>query len=102
METPAFLVDQLAAERSVSAAMARRAIYLKGLAADGRSLGEAVGALGIAREGVKRLCRRFMIDLSDYRPYAKKRDAGEQISAASRNIHEPATALPIFGGRKAA
>jgi hypothetical protein len=98
METPAFLVDQLAAERSVSTTMARRALYLKGLADTGCSLREARDKLGLAKTGVQSLCRKFLIDLTDYRPYAKKREKGETVAPASRNIHQPATSLPIFGG----
>jgi hypothetical protein len=99
METPPFLVDQLAAERSVSTMMARRALYLKGLADRGCSLKEASDALGIASSGVRELCRTFLIDLANYRPYAKKRDAGEAVSPKSRDIHKPAHELPVFGSQ---
>jgi hypothetical protein len=97
METPPFLIDQLAAERKVSRFTARRALYIQGCAAEGRTVRDVAQAMRIAPEGIKRLARRFLIDFPDYRPFAKKRDAGEEIAATSRNIHEPADGLPLFG-----
>jgi hypothetical protein len=101
METPPFLVDQLAAERSVSTTMARRALYLKGLADRGCTIGEATEALGLVKSGVQQLCRKFAIDLSDYRPYAKRRERGEIVGPKSRDIRKPAHELPIFADRAA-
>lgn len=96
METPPFLIDQLAAERGVSANSAKRALYLQGLADRGCTVSEATAALKIASEGVKRIARRFMIDLTDYRPYAKRRDKGEEIAPKSRDIHQGVNGTALF------
>ena len=101
METPAYLIGQLAAERGVSPNTAKRVLYLRGLAAEARTTRDVADVLGLAPATVKDIARRFMIDLADYRPYARRRDAGEVIPERSRNIHMSADHLPLFGGKPA-
>lgn len=97
MESPRYLIGQMAAERGVSANAAKRALYLQGLSTQGRTIAYAAEALGVARSTVKVLARRFMIDFADYRPYASLEKKGlQRPGPKTRNIHAPAEALPIF------
>ncbi|TCP33246.1 hypothetical protein [Sphingomonas sp. BK235] len=70
MRAPSRLIGQVAAEIGATSASVRRAIYLKGLAADGADAARAMSALRCSRRTLQRVCRRFMIDLVDYRPFA--------------------------------
>lgn len=97
MESPRHLMDQFAAMRGVSATMAKRALYLEGLAKGGCTLSYASERLGVESSTVRLICRRFMIDLSDYRPYARLERKGlPRPQAHIRDINQPASALPIF------
>lgn len=98
MDSPKHLVGQAAAERGVSANQAKRALYLEGLSGQERSVKYAAEALGVEPATIKTLARRFMIDFTDYRPYAALEKKGlPRPGPKTRNIHLPAADLPIFG-----
>jgi hypothetical protein len=97
MDSPRYLIEQCAAEKGISADMAKRALYLTGLSEQGRDLRYCADALGISATSVKLLCRRFIIDLADYRPYAKlEAKTGSRPSPRLNDIHKPASGLPLF------
>lgn len=97
MESPPQLIEQIAKERGVSPNLAKRVLYLGALAED-RTAKEAAVAMGCAVSTVKLLCRRFMIDLSDYRPYAGLEKKGlPRPRVYCNDIHKPASGLPLFG-----
>jgi hypothetical protein len=99
MESPRYLIGQMAAERGVSECGAKRALYLQGLAGQARSVSYAAEALGVTKETIKTICRRYMIDMADYRPYERLERKGQPRPGPKvRDIHKPASALPIFGG----
>ena len=99
MESPPYLFDQFAKTCGVSTSMAKRAIMLKGYAAEGRSLSHAAKLLKISKESAQALARRFVIDFTDYRPYAGvEKKGGVRPSPFSRNVALPASDLPLFGG----
>lgn len=77
MRSPSRLIGQVAAEVGAKPMSVRRAIYLKGLANDGADASRAMEALRCSRRTLQRLCRRFMIDLADYRPFARAERRGE-------------------------
>lgn len=97
METPPYLVDQYAAERAISPMMAKRLLYLEGLDTTTRKVGEVARMLGLEPATLKAVARKLIIDFSDYRPYAKRRDAGEVMGESLRDIRRPASDLPLFG-----
>lgn len=78
MRSPSRLTGQVAAEIGATPMSIRRAIYLKGLATDGADAARAMGALRCSRRTLQRVCRRFMIDLADYRPFAALERRGER------------------------
>ena len=82
MRSPSRLIGQVAAEVGASSLSVKRAIYLKGLADDGAGVERATQALHVSSESLKRLCRKIMIDLADYRPYARLERKGETRPAA--------------------
>lgn len=99
MQSPRHLSGQSAAEHGVSPNQAKRALYLQGLGEDHRSVKDATKALGVSSDTVKTLARRYMIDFTDYRPYASFEKKGLPRPAPKvRDIHLPAAALPIFAG----
>lgn len=79
MDNPGRLWSQVAAESGTTANRAKLAVYLHGLSEQGRTLEHAATLLRRKPETVKVLARDFMIDFSDYRPFAKARDKGEII-----------------------
>lgn len=97
METPPYLVDQYAAERGISPMMAKRLLYLEGLDTKARKVGDVAGMLGLEVATLKAVARKLIIDFSDYRPYARRRDAGEEVVPKLREIRAPANGLPLFG-----
>lgn len=102
METPPFLVEQFAAEHKMSTTMAKRVLYLQGLDTTSRKVVEVAVMLGVAPSTLKELARKLLMDFADYRPYAKRRDAGEKVLPFKADIHKPASELPMFGGQLAA
>jgi hypothetical protein len=96
VESPRHLIEQAAKEKGISPNLAKRVLYLGALGED-RTLAEAVQAMGCAKSTVQMLCRRFMIDLADYRPYAALEKKGLPRPAPTiRDIHQPASGLPLF------
>lgn len=77
--------------------MAKRALYLQGLETTSLRVGEVAHKLGVEPNTLKRLARKLVVDFSDYRPYAKRRDAGENVEPFIADIHAPASGLPLFG-----
>ena len=65
-------VGQLAAEAGTTEHQVRLALYLRGLAGEQRTLAQACAALGRSKPTVQRLARAWLIDLADYRPYARR------------------------------
>lgn len=97
MDSPPYLFDQFAKTCGVSTAMAKRAIMLKGFAAEGRSLHHTCQSLDIPKASAQKLARRFIIDFSDYRPYAAKERKGiARPDPYSRDVMLPASGLPLF------
>lgn len=82
MRSPSRLIGQVAAEVGATPLAVKRAIYLKGLAEDGAGVERAKKALSVSSDNLKKLCRKFMIDLADYRPYARLENKGEARPAA--------------------
>lgn len=97
METPPFLIDQFAAERKLSRQMAKRALYLQGLDTSSLKVGDVASKLGVDKKTLQALARKLVVDFSDYRPYAKRRDGGEAVAPFTTDIHAPASGLPLFG-----
>lgn len=97
MDSPPYLLDQYAKSRGVSAAMAKRAIMLLGFSDEGRKLKDAARSLKIAESSAKKLCRRFMIDFPDYRPYARLEQKGEPRPAPYVRPDQSPETLPLFG-----
>ena len=87
MENTGRLIGQIAAEAGCTAHKAKIGLYLRDVAAQGRSLQQASALLRKKPATVKTLAREFMIDFSDYRPFAKERDKGAII--------EPRTVLNL-------
>lgn len=79
MENSGRLFGQIAAEAGVTANKAKLCIYLQGLSEQGRSLSYAASLLRRKPATIKALSREFMIDFSDYRPYARERDKGATV-----------------------
>lgn len=97
MDSPAYLFDQYAKERGLSKEMAKRALMLRALADEGRTVPDAASALRISASTVKRVARKLIIDFIDYRPFAAAEKKGEPRPAPFvRNIARPATDLPLF------
>jgi len=96
MESPAYLVDQFAKSRGVSANNAKRAMMMQTYAEEGKSLTATVHALGISRDTGMMICRRFLIDFPDYRPFASKEKKGEARPEPYIRECAPASGLPIF------
>ena len=71
------LFDQVAAEAGISANKARLAVYVMGLAKDGRSLADVASGIRRKPEVVKKLAREFIIDFPDYRPFAALEKKGK-------------------------
>ncbi|WP_420140181.1 hypothetical protein [Sphingomonas sp.] len=84
MENPGRLFGQIAAEAGITEAKAKVALYLMGLAEQGRSLDYAAGALQKKPSTVRTYARDFLIDFADFRPFAKQRDKGEVIEPRAR------------------
>ncbi len=97
MESPPYLFDQFACTRGVSKEGAKRALMMQGYAAEGRTLKESTKALGISERSARLLARRFMIDFTDYRPYAGREKKGLERPAPFVRPVEPAEGLPLFG-----
>lgn len=72
------LFSQVAAEAEISANRAKVAVYVMGLAKDGRSLADVAKGLRRKPETIKVLAREFMIDFPDYRPFAADERKGRQ------------------------
>ena len=81
MDNPDRMFSQIAAEAKISTNKAKVALYLHGLATQGRTLEYAAKALRRKPDTIKAMAREFMIDLADYRPFAKKRDKGIVIES---------------------
>lgn len=97
MESPRHLIEQTAKERGVSENSAKRALYLQGLSGQNRTVSYAANALRVKPSTIKLIARRFMIDLADYRPYASMEKKGlPRPEPKKLDIHQPATALPLF------
>ncbi len=96
METPPFLIDQYAAARGVNALTAKRAIMLTGYAEDGRLLEEAQAAMHVSKATARTVCRRFLIDFPDYRPYALLEKQGKPRPVPQVREDEAPHGLPLF------
>jgi hypothetical protein len=71
MQTPPRLISQVAAESGVGPTSIKLGMYLRGLAARGATLKYAAEVTKRKPETLRRLCRKFIIDFADYRPFAK-------------------------------
>lgn len=98
MDSPPYLMDQFAKSRGVSKAGAKRALMMQGYASDGRTLKDAMAGLGIAKSTAQMLCRRFMIDFPDYRPYAARERKGEARPKPYHREDLPVDGLALFSG----
>lgn len=97
METPPYLSDQHAKEHGITNANAKRALMLRGFSEQGKTLSYSAEQLHISRQHAQRIARRFIIDFSDYRPYALKERKGlPREMKPKRNISLPAANLPLF------
>lgn len=97
MDSPPYLFDQFAKARGLSNAMAKRALMLQQFAAESRTLDDAVRSLAIDKKSAQRICRKLIIDFSDYRPYAGKERKGiARPDPYSRDVARPASELPLF------
>jgi len=67
------LARQVALEAGTTPHQVRLAMTLHGIAARGAPLEDAVRALGRSPVTVKRIARRWLIDLADYRPFARRK-----------------------------
>jgi hypothetical protein len=76
MQTPVRLIGQVAAESGVTPTTVKLALYLRGLAANGASLGRAAEVTRRQPETIRRVARKFIIDFSDYRPFASVEKKG--------------------------
>jgi len=74
MDNPGKLFGQIAAEAGVTSSKAKIAVYLLGLARDGRTLEYAATSLRRSEETIKEYCREFHIDMADYKPFAKRKN----------------------------
>lgn len=81
MDNPSRMFSQIAAEDGITESRAKLALYLFGLAKDGRSLADAAHGLRRKQDTIKRIARDFMIDFHDYHPFARERDKGEDVEA---------------------
>lgn len=72
------LFSQVAAEAAISPNRAKLAVYVMGLARDGRRLADVAKGLRRKPETIKTLAREFMIDFPDYRPFAAYEKKGLQ------------------------
>lgn len=70
------LWSQVAAEAGCTANKAKVAVYLRGLAHDGKTLTQAAELMRRKPEFVKRYAREFLIDFPDYRPFARAEKKG--------------------------
>lgn len=69
---PARLTSQIAAEAHTTVHQVRLAIALSMVARRGGTLAEACKSLGRAKPTVQRIARKWVIDLSDYQPFATR------------------------------
>lgn len=79
MDNPERLFSQIAAEGGITANKAKVALYLYGLAGQQRSVEYCAKALRRKPATIKAIARDFIIDLADYRPFAKQRDKGVDV-----------------------
>lgn len=77
MDNPGRLFDQIAAEAEISPNKAKVAVYLLGLARQGRSIQYAASGLHRSPETIKEFAREFMIDFPDYRPFERRKERPE-------------------------
>lgn len=79
MRTPRRLIGQVAAESGVTPTTVKLGLYLRALATrpGGCTLAYAAKLLKRQPSTVRGVCRRFVIDLSDYRPFSRLERAGE-------------------------
>jgi hypothetical protein len=97
VDSPPYLFDQYAKVCGVSATNAKRALMLKELAGNGRTLAEAAVSLGIKRDTAQTIARRFIIDFKDYRPYSRLENKGQpRPHPYNRDVMLPASGLPLF------
>lgn len=80
MENQGRLFGQIAAEAGISKRRAKIALYLSGLAGEGRTLTYAASALRLQPSTIRTYAKDFLIDFSDYRPFARDRDKGVEVS----------------------
>jgi len=100
MESPRLLIEQVAKEHGVSTNSAKRALYLEGLSSQNRTVKYAADALRISPSTVKMIARRFMIDLADYRPYARLEKKGlERPGPRKQDVNQPIAGTPLFGAQ---
>lgn len=97
METPPYLVEQFAAERGISADMAKRLLYLGGVDTANRKVSEVAQMVGVSVDSMKRVARRLIIDFADYRPHARRRDKGEEVAPRLAETRAAPDGLPLFG-----
>lgn len=71
------LWHQVAAEAGVSSNKAKLAVYVMGLADQGKTLAYIAAQIHRKPEVVKKLSREFIIDFPDYRPFAAYEKRGE-------------------------
>lgn len=79
MDFPGRLVDQIAAEAGCSAHQVKLALYLKAQAAQGKTLLQCCTSMQLSREYLMIIARAWIIDFSDYRPFARLDERPEPI-----------------------
>jgi hypothetical protein len=97
MDSPPYLVDQFAKMRGVNAVNAKRALMLTAYAESGKKLSEARRLLRISEDVARLVCRRFMIDFPDYRPYAALEAKGQPRPQPFVRQDRTPDGLPLFG-----
>jgi hypothetical protein len=63
----------------VTSSETKLALYLAGLSEAGKTLDGAASALRRKPATIKRLCRRWMIPLADYQPFARAKTKPEPV-----------------------
>lgn len=80
------LWTQVAAEAGCTTNTAKVAVYLRGLAAQGKTIEQAAALLKRKPDYIRRYARTFLIDFSDYRPFERMERGGKQRPPAKCNL----------------